>query len=136
MPTYLYLHRTRTDTHQRVFRSEYELRHVDYELSRRVNSKGEIDSEVTGGRIRAVINGFGGEDLFHWLFRPDLEERGEIVTVDRQERMIEKLTFSRAKALSYRLHFDAGTQDTVAAIVTIDAKEIVTDNDLYYEKRK
>lgn len=136
MSTYLYIHKERTDTEQRFFRREYELRQADWELSREVNSKGEITSDVTGGRIRAVINGFGNEDLFHWLFRPDIEERGEIVTVDRHERMIEKLTFSGAKAVGYRLHYDAGTQDAVAAIVTIDAKKIVTDNDLYYEKTR
>lgn len=136
MSTYLYIHRSRTDTEQRFFRSEYELRHADWELSREVNGKGEIVSDMTGGRIRAVINGFGGDDLFRLLLRPDIVEKGEIVTVDRNERMIEKLTFSRAKVVSYRLHFDANTPDAVATIVTIDAKEIVTDNDLHYEKRK
>ncbi len=54
--------------------------------------------------------------------RPDIVEKGEIVTVDCNERMIEKLTFSGAKVVSYRLHFDANTQDAVAAIVTIDVK--------------
>lgn len=135
MPTYLYLHQEHTDTHQRRFRSEYELRHADYELSRAVSYKGEIMSDVTGGQIRAVIDGFGGDDLYHWLFRPDIEENGEIVTVDHNERVIEKFTFSRAKAVGYRLHFDAGTKDAVAAVLTIDAKEIVTDNNLTFERR-
>jgi hypothetical protein len=136
MPTYLHIHEARTDTHQRLYRSEYELRSVDYELSREVNAKGEIDSDMRGGRIRAVIDGFGGDDLFHWLFRPDIEENGEIVTVEAGERMVEKLRFSRAKAVGYRLHFDAGMQDAVAAIVTIDAKEIETDNELFYERKR
>lgn len=136
MPTFLHIHRARTDTHQRRYRNEYELRHMDYELNREVNYKGEITSEIVGGTIRAVIDGFGDEDLFHWLFRPDIEEEGEIVTMDLNERVIEQFLFNRAKATGYRLHFDANTKDAVAAIVTIEAKEIVTDNDLDFEKRK
>jgi len=136
MHTYLHIHEARTDTHQRLYRSRYELRGVDYELSRTVNSRGELDSDMRGGRIRAVIDGFGDEDLFHWLFRPDIEECGEIVTVEGGERMVEKLRFSRAKAVGYRLHFDAGARNSVAAVVTIDAREIETDNELFYERRR
>jgi len=56
MPTYLYIHESRTDSPQHRFRSEYELRTMDYELRREVNGKGEIVSDVAGGKIRAVID--------------------------------------------------------------------------------
>jgi hypothetical protein len=136
MPTYLNIHRARTDSHQRQFRSRYELRHMDYELNREVNHRGELISEATGGKIRVVIDGFGDDDLFHWLFRPDIEENGEIVTMDLRERVIEKFLFYKAKATSYRLHFDANTKNAVSAVVVIDAKEIETDNNLFYKRKK
>ena len=135
MSTYLYFHSLRTDSSQHRYRDRYELRHVDYELTRSVNSKGEVASDVSGGQIRAVLDGFGDDHLFHWLFRPDIEENGEIVTLDIHERTIETFSFSRAKAVGYRLHFDAHAKDSVAAVLTIEASEIATDNELTYEHR-
>jgi hypothetical protein len=135
MPTFLHIHPERTDSPQHVFRGKYELRHADYSLCRQVNHKGEIASEIAGGQIRTVIDGFGDETLFHWLFRPDIEQSGEVVTLDEAERVIEKFTFAKARATGYRLHFDAGAKNSVAAIVTIDAAEIRTENDLNFKKR-
>ena len=135
MPVYLYIHRSPTGTRQHRFRERYELRHIDYELHREVNSKGEIISDVLGGVIRVVIHGFGDEGLFHWLFRTDTEENGEIVTTDDYEKVIEKFSFSRAKATGYKLHFDAYMKNPVAAVLTIEAKEIATDNNLFYEHK-
>lgn len=136
MPTYLYLHREQTtDKVRKRFRNAYEVRQVEYELSRKTNHKGEIISDICGGRIKVVIDGFGDDALFHWLFRPDMEEDGEIVTLDTHEKGIEKFSFGRARATGYRLHFDANMKDAVIAILTIDAKEITTDNDLNYEQR-
>jgi hypothetical protein len=136
MPTYLYLHSVRTDTEQRRFRSEYILRHVDYELSRDVNSRGEITSGTMGGRIRLVMDGFGDETLFAWICSPGREENGEIVTMDPHERVIEKFSFARAKATGYRLHFDANIKEAVSVILTIEAGEIATDSDLYFQHQQ
>jgi hypothetical protein len=111
------------------------VRHFDYELHREINSKGEIVSDVLGGTIRVVIDGFGDNGLFHWLFRPDMEENGEIVVMDEYEKVIEKLTFARAKAKGYKLHFDAHVKAPAISILTIEAKEITTDNDLFFERR-
>lgn len=135
MPTYLYIHKQRTDTEQHRYRSEYELRHADYELSRNIDHKGEIISDVTGGRIRVVIDGFGDEDIFSWLFDPAKQENGEIVTTDGNEAVLEKFAFTKARAIKYRLHFDAGTKEAVSAVLTIDAGEITTENELYYQSR-
>jgi hypothetical protein len=135
MPTRLYIHSERTDTEQHRYRGEYELTHADYELAREVNHRGEIASEVFGGRIRVVMDGFGDETLFRWLFRTDIEENGEVVTSDAHERVIEKFEFAGASATGYRLHFDANTKSAVAVVLTIDAKEIKTDNDLTYKRR-
>ena len=41
---------------------------VDYEFSRAVTRKGEINSDVRGGRIRVVIEGFADSLLLAWLF--------------------------------------------------------------------
>lgn len=135
MPTYLYLHKQRTDTEQHRYRGEYELRHADYELSRNVDHKGEIVSDIMGGRIRVVIDGFGDEEIFSWLFDPAKQENGEIVTTDGNETVLEKFTFAKAKAVKYRLHFDANTKDAVLAVLTIDAGEITTESELYYKGR-
>lgn len=135
MPTHLHLHPLRTDTAQRCFRSKYELRHADYELFRSMNNKGEVISEVTGGKIRVVLDGFGDEDLFVWLFDPSKRESGEIVTTVNNETVQEKLAFSGAKATGYRLHFDSNVKDSVSAVLTIEASEIATDNGLYCKEK-
>ena len=135
MPSYLYIHKSRTDTPQNLFQERYELRHFEYELNRKMNYKGEIISSVLGGVVRLTIDGFGDNGLFHWLFRPDIAENGEIVTTDGYEKVIEKLTFSRAKATGYKLHFDAYAKEPAAVVLTIEAKEITTDNDLFFERK-
>jgi len=108
---------------------------MDYELSRSVNQKGEIVSDLTGGRIRMVLEGFGDEELFTWLFDPLKEENGEIVTLDLDKRVIEKFTFDQARAVQYRLHFDADSREAVSVVVTIEADAIQTESELYYNKR-
>lgn len=133
MPTYLYLHKEENDTVRNEFRGEYELCGADYEFTRDASYKGEVVSEMKGGIIKVTINGFGDELLFNWLFRPDMRKDGEIVTVDIRERVIEKLSFAKARAVKYNLRFDSGT--ATAAVLTIDAEEMATDNDLYYERR-
>ncbi|NDV64649.1 type VI secretion system tube protein TssD [Bacteroides sp. 224] len=135
MPTYLHIHKSRTDSPQNLFRERYEVRHFDYELRRETNSKGEIISDVLGGVVRVIMDGFGDNGLFHWLFRPDVEENGEIVTTDEHERIIEKFTFAKAKAKGYKLHFDASVKTSAVSILTIEAKEITTDNDLFFERK-
>ncbi len=133
MPTYLYLHRQNAGTVPYHYRNRYEVRHVDYELNRNVNHKGEIVSDITGGNLRIVLEGFGDEALFSWLFDPSKEENGEIVTTDTDKTVIEKFTFDKAKAIRYRLHFDAGSRESVSAVITIEAGEIVTEGELYYK---
>jgi len=135
MPNFLHIHPLRTDTSQNWYRDVYRLSKVDYELSRNVNNKGETVSDLKGGRIVATLEEFGDSNLFHWLFRPDILEQGEVVTTDLQERVIEKFHFARAKLAGYRLHFDANTKNAIFAVLTIDAAEISTDNNLFFETK-
>lgn len=136
MPTYLYLHQENSKGPQKKYRGVYELRHVDYELSRTVNRKGDIMSDIRSGDIRVVINGFGDETLFNWLFGGYLEhENGEIVTLDENERVIEKFSFGGAVAQKYRLHYDANARSAIAASLSIKAETITTDKELYYESK-
>ncbi len=134
MPTYLHIQQLQTDTEQHRFREHYELRHVDYELYRETNSQGEITSEVSGGTIRIVLDDFSNNALFRWLSRQDMEENGEIVTMDG-ETVLEKFSFKRARLTGYKLHFDAHVKDSVVSILTIQAKEITVDNESLYETK-
>lgn len=136
MATCLYIDELRTDTSQKHYRSEYALRHADYELCRTVNHKGVISSEVFGGKIRVVIDGFGDENLFNWLFDPAKRMGGEVVVTDSHEKVLEKFIFANAKAIRYKLHFDANSEDAVSAIVVMEAGEITTENDIHYESKK
>ena len=135
MPTYLQIQKMRTDTEQHLFRERYELRHVDYELQRKINSKGEIISDVSGGVIRVVLDDFGNSGLFRWLARQDIEENGEIVTTDGYEKVLEKCSFKKARLTGYKLHFDANVKDSVVSILTIKAKEIIAGSEPLYETR-
>lgn len=133
MPTYLYLHQIQTDTQQQRFEEHYTLRHADYELHRETNSKGEIISDVSGGMIRVVLDDFSNNALFRWLSRQDIEENGEIVITDDYESVLEKISFKRAKLKGYKLHFDANVKDSIASILTIEAKEISVNNEALYD---
>ncbi|MGL5920152.1 MAG: type VI secretion system tube protein TssD [Bacteroidales bacterium] len=109
------------------------LRVVDYELNRAVTRKGEINSGIRGGRIRVVIDGFADSLLLAWLFNAFRKEDGSIVTLDENERSVEKLRFANASATSFRMNYDSRTKCGVTVMMIIEAKEIITDNDLHFE---
>jgi hypothetical protein len=135
MPLFLRLHPLHTDSVQSLFRDTYPLREVNYELTRNVSGhRDNFISELKGGKITAVLDGFGDENLFRLLFSHDIVETGEVVSIDIQERVIDKFRFSRAKFLGYRLNFDASSKEEITTTLTIEAKEISSDNDLFFEK--
>jgi hypothetical protein len=135
MPYFLHIHPQRTDSPQNWFRDAYRLRQADFELNRNINYKGDAVSDLKGGRITAVLEGFGDENLFDWLFRSDVKKSGEVIKTDIYETVIEKFHFAKAALSGYRLQFNADSDEATSAILTIDANEITTDNELYYEAK-
>lgn len=135
MQTYLYLHKENTGIPQAQFRGRYPLRHMDYEFDRTVGRKGEATSDIRGGEIRVAIEGFADHTLLRWLFDPSCKEDGEIVTLNEYEQTFAKFRFLGASAGQFRLNYDSRLKESVTTILTIRAGEIVTDNDLHFEKR-
>lgn len=135
MQTYLYLHKENTDIPPFQYRGKYLLKHFDYDLSRSVGRKGEITSAVCGGEIRIVIDGFADTVLLAWLFDSFRKEDGAIVILDEHETTFAKLHFSEASVRSYRMNYDSRIKKGVATILVIEAKEIVTNNDLYFKNK-
>ncbi|WP_455593526.1 type VI secretion system tube protein TssD [Bacteroides sp.] len=135
MQTYLYLHKENVNIPQAQYRGKYLLKHMDYELSRSVGRKGEIVSDVCGGEIRVVIDGFADSTLFGWLFDTFRKEDGEIVVLDEHEKTVSKLHFAVATARQFRLNYDSRVKEGLVTIFIIEAKEIVTDNDLFFQKK-
>lgn len=135
MQTYLYLHQENTGIPQAQFRGRYLLRHMDYEFDRTIGRKGEATSDIRGGEIRVAIEGFADHTLLRWLFDPTRKEDGEIVTLNEYEQTFTKFRFLGASAVQFRLHYDSRLKESVTTLLTIRAREIVTDNDLHFEKR-
>lgn len=132
MQTYLYLHKENINLPQSEYRGKYPLKHYDYSLSRTVGRKGEITSGVCGGEIRIVIDGFADATLLGWLFDTFCQEDGAIATLDEHETTLAKLQFADASVKSYRMNYDSRVKKGVVTIIVIEAKKIVTDNDLYF----
>ena len=122
MQTHLYLHKENTDLPHDKYRGKYPLKHFDYGLSRNVGRKGDITSGLCGGEIRIVIDGFRQED-------------GAIVTLDEHETTFAKLQFAGASVKSYRMNYDSRVKKGVVTIIVIEAKEIATDNDLFFTNK-
>ncbi len=135
METYLHLHKENTGIPQAQFRGRYLLRHMDYELGRTVGRKGEATSGIRGGEIRVAIEGFADPVLLRWLFDPTCKEDGEIVTLNEHEQTFSKFRFFGARAVQFRLNYDSRLKESVTTILTIRAREIITDNDLHFEKK-
>ena len=133
MQTYLYLHKENTGLPQEQYQGEYPLRHADYELSRSVNRRGEIASGVCGGEIRVVIDGFAQAALLGWVFDSFRKENGTIETIDEHEKTIAKLHFTEATVKNFRISYDSRVKNGVATLLTVEAREIITDNDLHFE---
>ena len=49
--------------------------------------------------------------------------------------MFAKLQFSGASVRSYRMNYDSRVKKGVVTIIVIEAKEIVTDNDLFFKNK-
>ena len=60
---------------------------------------------------------------------------GRIVTLDEHETTFAKLQFSGASVRSYRMNYDSRVKKGVVTIIVIEAKEIVTDNDLFFKNK-
>ena len=135
MQTHLYIHKEDTGIPQPQYRGKYPLKHFDYDLSRNVGRKGEITSGVCGGEIRIVIDGFADATMLGWLFDTFRQEDGTIVTLDEHEATVAKLHFAGASVRSYRMNYDSRVKRGVATILVIEAKEIITDNDLFFKNR-
>lgn len=135
MQTHLYIHKENGGTPQVKYRSSYLLKHVDYALSRATNRKGEVNSELRGGEISIVIDGFADYTLLRWLLDPIIKEDGEIVTMDEHVQNISKFQFSGATIRNFRMNYDSRMKSGLSTLITIDAKEIVTDNELNFQNR-
>lgn len=135
MQTYLYLFKRETATPQEQYLGKYLLKHVDYDFFRAASRKGEITSDVQGGEIRVVIDGFADAALAGWIFSPYKKESGVIVTRDEEENPVTLLQFSDASLSNFRLNYDSRVKEGLATLLTIKAGEITTDNDLYFQNR-
>ncbi len=135
MQTYLYLHKENTDLTQSEYRGKYPLKHFDYGLNRNVGRKGEITSGVCGGEIRIVVDGFADTTLLGWLFDTFHKEDGAIVTLNEHEKTFAKLQFAGASVKSHRMNYDSRVKKGVVTIIVIEAKEITTDNDLFFNNK-
>ena len=60
---------------------------------------------------------------------------GEIVTLNEHEQSFSKFRFFGARAVQFRLNYDSRLKESVTTILTIRAREIITDNDLHFEKK-
>lgn len=135
MQTYLYLFKKETDTPQEQYSGKYLLKHVDYDFFRAASRKGEITSDVQGGEIRVVIDGFADAALAGWIFSPYKKESGVIVTRDEEENPVTLLQFSDASLSNFRMNYDSRVKEGLATLLTIKVGEIITDNDLYFQNR-
>ena len=59
------------------------------------------------------------------------KEDGAIVMLNEREKTFSKLLFSGATAQQFRVNYSSRMKGGLATILTGEAKEIVTDNDLY-----
>ena len=135
MQTHLYLHKENTDLPHDKYRGKYPLKHFDYGLSRDLVRKGDITCGLCGGEIRIVIGGFADATLLGWLFDRFRQEDGAIVTLDEHETTFAKLQFAGASVKSYRMNYDSRVKKGVVTIIVIEAKEIATDNDLFFTNK-
>lgn len=135
MANYLYIHRENTQGPQARFRGAYEVRSVDFELQRGISRRGEAAGSLRSGNLRVVLNGFADGLLLSWLFDTLREEDGEIVSTDGAEQVLEKMAFRHARLIDFRTHYDSRVSEGLITLLTIQAGEIATDNDLHYSER-
>lgn len=136
MQTYLHIHPTPTSSAQMRYRGTYSLLSADYELSRTVGRRGDSLSELKGGKIRVAISGALDSQLMSWVVDSVRAEDGMIHTLDESERTISKLHFRGGKVRAMQLSYDSQLKDGLVTVLTFEAQEISSDNDLYFERKR
>ena len=86
-------------------------------------------------KYESSLMDFADATLLGWLFDTFRKEDGAIVTLDEHETTFAKLQFSGASVRSYRMNYDSRVKKGVVTIIVIEAKEIVTDNDLFFKNK-
>lgn len=133
MQTYLQIHGENTAGPQARYRAIYKLKYAEYEFHRVIGRKGEIISDIKGGIIQVGLRGFADSFLIQWIFDSFKKENGVIVTMDEQERVIEKFQFMEARAYGFRMNYDNRLKESIVTMVTLEARQIATDNEIYFQ---
>jgi hypothetical protein len=122
---YLKLHKqSSSNSINRAFRDSFEVTYCEYELSKQLNKKGEVDSVLMGGNIRLSIPLLPDEALMHWLFDIKQIVNGEITTQNTQKEVVEKIFFKEARIVDFRFHYESMGIQNASTLITVNAQQI------------
>lgn len=131
----LKLHRPLKDNIQNLYFQNYDVSYCQYSLSKKVDAKGEVCEDVTGGTIYVTLSVLPTDDLMAWVFDRYKKYDGEITLQDAHEESVDKIYFEEARCLDFNLKQGDPDSSGVALSLTIYAERMII-GDAEYKRLK
>lgn len=113
---------------------DYELLNFAHEFHQDIDEKGKVLSDVRGGTISALIDGFPSQELIKWGVEPRVYHDGEIVVMDPDNNILEKIEFRYAACTLFKIHFTDAGKAYCSTKISINAKHLTLGSQIKTDK--
>ncbi len=108
----------------------YELASFIHHFHQDVDQNGKVLSDVKGGTITVMIEGFPSQELIDWGIESRSYHSGEIVVVDSAGDSLEKIKFEQGACTFFKVHYiNTGRAYCITKLV-IEAREVKAGDEI------
>ncbi len=122
----LRLRSPKKDNIQNLHHENYDVSFYEYSFHKDVNTKGEVEIEVQGGKIIVALPILPTDNLMKWVLDSSLKYNGEITINDGYTESLDRISFEDARPVKFRFHYEPGEETHLMVLLTINARRIVT----------
>lgn len=83
----------------------YELLNFNHSFYQDIDINGKVLTDVRGGTISILVDGYPTQELIDWGLESRRYHNGEIIVVDTNNNILEKLEFKEAACTFFKIHY-------------------------------
>lgn len=102
----------------------YELMSFTNHFHQDIDEKGKVLSEVKGGTISILIDGFPSQELVDWGVESKTYHSGEIIVLDSDNNIMEKIQFEQGACTLFKIHYKNVGKAYCATKLVIESRNI------------
>ena len=112
----------------------YELASFTHHFHQEIDQNGKVLSGVRGGTITVLIEGFPSQELIDWGMDSRIYHWGEVVVVDTDGNILEKIQFELGACTFFKIHYVSTGNAYCITKLMIEAKKIKAGDDVELER--